>query len=253
MPQRHHFIGCAGWSIPADARSHFPEAGSLLERYAQIFTAVEINSSFYRPHRASTYSRWASSVPEGFRFSVKVPKAITHTARLKNAESPFRQFHEECSHLGDKLGCLLVQLPPGLQCDTQVAAHFFRGLRETTNVDVVCEPRHPSWATDETSALLAEYRVGRVIADPNPIPVNPAETALGSLRYFRLHGSPQMYYSSYTPAYLEELASQLRKKPANSQSCWCIFDNTAAGAATRNALELLEILTPEASGVTFPS
>lgn len=247
------FIGCAGWSIPKEERAHFPEAGSLLERYAQVFGAVEINSSFYRPHRCSTYSRWADSVPDGFRFSVKVPKAITHTARLKDVQAAFKRFHEECSNLGDKLGCLLVQMPPGLVFDLQVAARFFRELRQTTDVDVVCEPRHLSWASDEAGALLAEYAIGRVIADPSPVPVNVARAATDSLRYFRLHGSPQVYYSSYTHEYLEELASQLRRESALSQNCWCIFDNTAAGAATRNALELLEMLMPDASGITRAS
>jgi hypothetical protein len=76
-------IGTAGWSIPTEHAAPFPALGSHLERYAAVFDAVEINSSFYRPHRPATYERWAASVPEGFRFAVKVPKAITHERRLK--------------------------------------------------------------------------------------------------------------------------------------------------------------------------
>src|SRR5256885_13730988 len=75
-------VGCAGWSVRADHASHFPAEGSHLQRYAGRFAAVEINTSFYRPHRPATYARWAASVPSDFRFSVKVPKEITHKRRL---------------------------------------------------------------------------------------------------------------------------------------------------------------------------
>ena len=77
-------IGCAGWSIHKDAAAAFPVEGSHLERYARVFPAVEINSSFYRPHKPETYARWADSVPDGFRFAVKVPRAITHGAAASN-------------------------------------------------------------------------------------------------------------------------------------------------------------------------
>lgn len=236
-------IGCAGWAIPATERSRFPQDGSLLERYAQVFSAVEINSSFYRPHRATTYSRWAASVPEDFRFSVKLPKAITHTARLVKAAAGLKQFYDECSHLESKLGCLLIQLPPSLKWDAKIASNFFHVLREITNVDVGCEPRHQSWFTAEASAILDEYHIGRVIADPSPISVEAASPSCVALRYFRLHGSPQMYYSSYAAEYLEKLDEQLVKEHSHGRTCWCIFDNTAAGAATRNGLELLDLLS----------
>src|SRR3712207_233027 len=78
-------IGTAGRSIPKEHAAPFPATGSHLERYARTLNAVEINLSFYRPHRTATYERWAALVPEEFRFGVKIPKAITHERRLKNA------------------------------------------------------------------------------------------------------------------------------------------------------------------------
>ena len=107
-------IGCAGWSIPKEHGDRFPEEGTHLARYAARFPAVEINSSFYKPHRPTTYARWAASVPADFRFSVKVPKVATHERRLVDADDVLDSFLAEATQLGDKLGPLLVQLPPSL-------------------------------------------------------------------------------------------------------------------------------------------
>ena len=79
-------VGCAGWALPKEHAGRFPGGGTHLARYAGRLPAVEINSSFYRPHRPATYARWAASVPEDFRFAVKVPKDATHARRLVNAE-----------------------------------------------------------------------------------------------------------------------------------------------------------------------
>ena len=98
-------IGTAGWSIPAAYRSRFPDSGSQLEKYAAELTAVEINSSFYRPHRRTTYERWADSVPAGFRFAVKLPRTITQDSKLQDCGELLDRFLAEVSGLGDKLGC----------------------------------------------------------------------------------------------------------------------------------------------------
>src|SRR5881397_2217283 len=105
-------VGCAGWGLHKDVASRFPPDGSQLERYAAVFPAVEINSSFYRPHQPQTYARWAASVPEAFRFSVKLPRTITHDAKLRGIDELLDRFAREAGELGPKLGCVLVQLPP---------------------------------------------------------------------------------------------------------------------------------------------
>ena len=110
LPSIH--VGCAGWSIPRQYAEHFPEWGTHLERYAQRFPAVEINSSFYRPHRPATYARWAASVPASFQFAVKVPREISHMRRLRDVADPLERFLSEVEALGTALGPVLVQLPP---------------------------------------------------------------------------------------------------------------------------------------------
>jgi uncharacterized protein YecE (DUF72 family) len=245
--QKQFYIGCAGWTLPAAVQGHFPIEGTHLQRYSGRFTAVEINSSFYRPHRSATYIRWAESVPDDFRFSVKVPKAVTHTARLENVEPLLETFISECSHLGEKLGCLLIQLPPSLAWDPRRDTAFFKTLRVLTDVPACCEPRHPSWFTDEVSSVLQDYRVAGVIADPHPN--NAVLPGLNSLVYYRLHGSPRVYYSSYEPDFLTKLAQRLQQHADAGREVWCIFDNTAAGQAASNALDLLTVLEQRASPV----
>jgi uncharacterized protein YecE (DUF72 family) len=230
-------IGCAGWSIPRQHAARFPERGTHLERYARRLPAVEINSSFYRPHRPDTYARWAASVPAGFQFAVKVPRAITHTRRLIDIAEPLGQFLTEIRELGEKLGPLLVQLPPSLRFDTEVANGFFAALRVRFAGGVVCEPRHASWFTADAERLLDTMQVARVAADPAPVPQAALPGGWAGLVYYRLHGSPEMYASAYSEAYLETLAQTLASA-AQTAPAWCIFDNTALGAATANALDL---------------
>jgi uncharacterized protein YecE (DUF72 family) len=199
---------------------------------------VEINSSFHRPHRPATYARWSAAVPPAFRFSVKVPKAITHGLRLRQADGLVKTFLTEAEGLGEKLGCLLVQLPPSLSLEPAIAADFFAGLRARTPVPLACEPRHPSWFTPVADALLREIGVARVGADPARVPAAAEPGGLRELSYYRLHGSPKMYYSAYTEDFLADLAARLQADAAAGRGVWCIFDNTTLGAATRNALDL---------------
>src|SRR5829696_9169777 len=157
-------IGTAAWSIPKEHAALFAATGSHLERYGAILNAVEINSSFYRPHRMATYERWATSVPDNFRFAVKVPKAITHERRLTDASDLLDRFVSEVSGLGPKLGPLLVQLPPSLRFEDGVADTFLSELRSRVEGPLVCEPRHASWFTPEVEALLVELRIAHVAA-----------------------------------------------------------------------------------------
>jgi uncharacterized protein YecE (DUF72 family) len=229
-------IGTAGWSIPKDHAASFPDAGSHLERYGAVLDAVEINSSFYRPHRKSTYERWAASVPERFRFAVKVPKAITHTHRLEDADDLLDRFLSETDGLGSRRGPLLVQLPPSLAFQARTVARFFRSLRGRTDGGIVCEPRHASWFAPEVEDLLDGFRIARVAADPTPAPGAGRPGGWRGLSYYRLHGSPRIYYSPYGPETLADVAARLARDAAAGRETWCIFDNTAAFAATGDAL-----------------
>ncbi len=234
-------IGTAGWSLPRAEQEHFAGTGSHLERYAARFPVAEINSSFHRSHRVATWARWRNSVPGGFRFSVKVPKTVTHKCALQDADQLVDAFLAEIAPLGETLGCLLVQLPPSLSFDPGVVGRFFNYLRARTTIAIACEPRHASWFVPEGDSLLESYKVARVAADPARVPAAAVPGGWRGLSYYRLHGSPKVYYSSYTPEFLQSLAAQVREE-TGEQEIWVIFDNTTLGAATRNALDLTQLV-----------
>ena len=142
------------------------------------------------------------------------------------------RFLSEATALSDKLGCLLVQLPPSLGCNLATAERFLTDLRARYAGAVALEPRHVSWFTPDAERLLLQYRVARVAADPALIPA-AAELAGGPQTvYFRLHGSPKIYYSAYSEAYLDALALRLQAAAQEAEQVWCVFDNTAEGEAT---------------------
>ena len=234
-------VGTAGWAVRKEQDELFPSPGSHLQRYAQQFNAVEINSSFYKPHRPATYERWAESVPDDFRFAVKVPKAITHVGRLQDT-SELQAFAEQTAKLGDKLGPWLVQLPPSLEFAPTIAMRFFDDLRSIFTGAVVCEPRHQTWFEDKADEVLRSFQVARVAADPACC--RPAAQPGGwpGLIYYRLHGSPRVYYSAYSESYLQALAADIAQHANQGVPGWCIFDNTALGAAVNDARKLIELV-----------
>lgn len=230
-------VGCAGWNIPRLAAAQFGSKGSHLERYSQSFNSCEINSSFYRPHKKETWERWARSVPAGFRFSVKAPRTITHEAKLNCSSEILSAFLEQIKFLREKLGPVLIQLPPSLEFDHARVRKFLSLLRGRFSGDVVWEPRHASWFEDQGNNLLKEFHIARVAADPACVPAAARPGGIASLAYFRLHESPRRYFSAYPSDSLNLLVAQLASLAARAR-IWCIFDKTALGAAIPNALEL---------------
>ena len=242
-------IGLAGWSeavsrYGANFARHgqvAPDA-SALGKYATLFDFVEVNASFYRQFRPATYEKWALEVPSGFCFSVKMHRLITHYTRLKNA-ALLGPFFDSIGGLGDKLGVVLIQLPPSLPFDEAIAASFLRAFREHYDGAAVCEPRHASWADRGASGLLADYRIGLVRTEiPDP---RCEEEAGGAPLYLRLHGAPRRYYSAYSDEQLGRLAAYLRLNPQRARLV--VFDNTASNAAIANASTLRELVAGFAS------
>jgi uncharacterized protein YecE (DUF72 family) len=231
-------VGTAGWTIPRDAAGAFPAEGSSLERYAAVLRGAEINSSFHRPHRLSTWRRWAESVPDGFRFSVKLPKTISHQRRLAGCGDEVARFLDEAGELGSKLAILLLQLPPSFAFDAALAEDFLADLAARSSAAIACEPRHPSWFEADADALLARLRVARVAADPARVPAAAVPGGWDGLAYWRLHGSPVLYRSSYDAERLEGWGEAIAAVEGRGAEAWCIFDNTASSAAMGNALDL---------------
>ena len=236
------WIGTAGWSIPRDVAAHFTGEGAHLARYARVFPCAEINSSFYRAHSRETYARWAEQTPNSFRFAVKLPQTITHENALRRARKPLRAFLSDVEGLGDRLGPLLIQLPPSLSFEPRVARNFFALLRDAHAGAVVCEPRHASWFSSRADNVLHAHRINRVAADPSHDPASKQPGGwLADVLYYRLHGSPRKYWSAYSRDYISALAHEFRRAP-ETLDVWCIFDNTASSAAAANALQLVERL-----------
>lgn len=233
-------IGTAGWNIPSQIRDLFPKSGAVLQRYSSVFNCVEINSSFYRDHKPETYARWSDSVPPSFLFSVKLSRYFTQETRLEDVGGKLKQVLEGISHLKEKWGILLVQLPPSLDFKEKIVGNFLGKLRDFYSGTVVWEPRHKSWATEEAAKLFLKFGIRKVVADPEPCPVSADfNQAVRGAVYFRLHGSPEIYKSRYSEKYIRDLAEkvQLQIKEAIPQT-WIVFDNTTFGYASENALEL---------------
>jgi uncharacterized protein YecE (DUF72 family) len=229
--------GTAGWSIPRAAAAAFPGDGTHLQRYARVLSGAEINSSFHRPHARSVYEKWAAMTPADFRFAVKLPRTITHDAQLKRTRPLLEKLFGEIAGLGDRLGPLLIQLPPSLAFNLRTARTFLDLLRDRHGGTAVCEPRHETWFSEAAERVLVDYRIARVAADPSRIELAKVPGGWPGIVYYRLHGSPRKYWSRYPPERIAAWERSLRMAPAGADA-WCVFDNTASGAAIENALEL---------------
>ena len=227
-------VATAAWSIPKAVAERFAAEGSGLSRYASLFKGVEVNSTFYRRHKPSTFARWAESVPEDFRFAVKIPKEITHLRAMRDIGPSFETFLEDISPLADRRGPLLCQLPPSLAFAPAEMEAALATMRKADSGRIVIEVRHGSWASPSATALLERYAMDRVLADPALV-WSRADFAAPPC-YIRLHGKPKVYYSSYTQEEIRDFARLL------APDSWCVFDNTASGAAIENALTMLELV-----------
>jgi uncharacterized protein YecE (DUF72 family) len=234
------YIGTAGWNVPGIHARNFDGEGTHLVRYGRKLNCAEINSSFYHEHKLETYRKWAASVSEGFRFAVKVPRTITHEGELRvQTEDAFARFLHQTSALGEKRGPLLLQLPPKLAFDKGTVLVFFSMLRDLYQGPAVLEPRNVSWFGPEPDLILQKFQIARVAADPAVAPQAAQPAGWPGLVYFRLHGSPRRYYSAYSQDFLSRTAEELSCLSKSATPAWCIFDNTASGAALGNALELI--------------
>jgi uncharacterized protein YecE (DUF72 family) len=233
-------VGLAGWSNPPAKRLERHIAQTHLAYYAAHFACVEINSSFYRPHQSATYARWRDDTPDTFRFSVKMPRSVTHDSHLKRCATEVTRFYDEIAALQPKLAAVLVQLPPTLEFNGRSVRAFFNSVPRLRGTKVVCEPRHPSWFTSAAEGALSNAGVSRVAADPVRGPGAELPGGVRRFAYFRWHGAPRLYYSKYTQAQLATFAAMVRK--AKATETWCVFDNTALYAAWDDALQFMALL-----------
>ena len=178
-------------------------------------------------------------VPPEFRFSVKLFREFTHVHRLKSTEGLARTL-SEVSELGAKFGVLLVQLPPSLFFDLATSITFFKTLRSAYPGPVALEPRHPSWLSIRALKLFLDFDLSLVTANPTPILLPDLLFQSAKMRYYRLHGTPVIYQSEYSSVDLSQWCQRITADPA--PTVWCVFDNTALGHATKNALEFKSMI-----------
>ncbi len=231
------YVGVSGFSYPGWRGSFYPEGAKseeFLGLYSSRLQSVEINSSFYAQPGAAMVKSWSERTGDGFRFSVKAPKQITHIAKLgKGAEEGAQRLAKVLHPLGDKRGPVLFQLPPFLKVDLDTLRKF---LEATAGMAPrVFEFRHESWLNDETFSLLESHGAGFCVADTEDMA--PVHRVTGELSYFRLRKD------SYDLSSIQRWAKDIRKTGADSKVCYAYLRHDETGVNAGLAAKLQAMLS----------
>jgi len=240
-------VGCSGWQYKHWRGDFYP--GTLpqsqwFEHYAAAFDTVEINNTFYRLPEAHTFASWASRAPRGFLFAVKASRFLTHMKKLKDPDEPLDRFFSRARSLGQHLGPVLYQLPPGWKADRDRLEQFLRVLPR--NARHVIEFRDPSWYEDDVLALLEQHAVALCLHDMRGSATR--RMRVGPFVYVRFHGSSGTYNGSYPDDRLADWAAWLNEQIAADADVYAYFNNDVGGHAPRNALTLRGMLAGAAAG-----
>ncbi|MPZ48482.1 MAG: DUF72 domain-containing protein [Dehalococcoidia bacterium] len=233
-------IGCSGWSYKHWRGDFYPRgvpATRWLDHYASIFDTVELNGSFYRLPSEAAVKSWRERAPANFRFSAKVSRLITHFRRLRNCEQPLARYLDRVQLLGDKLGPLLYQLPPNLECEPALLKDFLRLL--PPGLSHAFEFRHQSWWTPEIYDLLRDHGASFCVFDMDRTQT-PLVTTSPAL-YMRFHGPEAAYRTGYSDAALSRWKIRIGEMKGIQQA-WVYFNNDVGGHAPRDALRLKQLL-----------
>jgi len=225
----------SGYSYPEWRGAFYPPAlpaPAMLAFYAEHFSTVEINASYYRMPTAKIVTGWANATPDDFVFTLKAPRRITHDRRLRDIDEPLRVFCDVAQTLGDKLGVLFFQLPPNFAKDADRLAE----LLVMVNPGQRCafEFRHPSWFDAEIYALLGTRDAALCVADTER--GTTPEVATASWGYLRLRDA------EYSDAELDRWIARIRRQPWGQAFVYFKHEETASGPAL--AARLLRRLTP---------
>ena len=233
MPVR---VGTSGYNYPEWKGHFYPatlSAAKMLPYYAERFSTVEINYTFYRMPTEKLLAGWAAATPAGFTFTLKAPKRITHEARLKNCGDALRQFLEVAGTLGPKLGALLFQLPPNFKKDMNVLDAFLSQF--PPRVCAAFEFRHDSWFDAEVYARLHQQNLALCVADSETRSTPLELTA--DYAYFRLRDE------GYTPEDIVRWARLIEERTATSRDVFVYFKHEDEGKGPEFAARLIEALS----------
>lgn len=241
-------MGTSGWSYEDWAGRFYPEGISKRDwfaYYARHFSTVELNAPFYHLFPAAVIEGWREKAPKGFVFAVKMWRQVTHRRRLAEAAEPTERALERAALLGEHLGPILIQLPPGLHRDDERLEAYLQGLaglqeKLGRTFRFVFEFRHSSWMEETVLEQLGQYGCGLCLSDG----LGPAvpKRAIGDFVYVRFHGRAQRYRTLYTRAMLEEWAGRLREQINAGLDVYAYFNNDSQAYAVQNARELIEML-----------
>jgi uncharacterized protein YecE (DUF72 family) len=238
------YIGTSGWSYAHWQGVLYPPGAPERDRllwYVQRFGTVEVNSTFYHWPREETFTNWYQRLPEGFLLTVKAPRGLTHASRLDAPEVWLARVLPRLQLLQQKLGVLLVQLPPAMPCDLARLQYFLQRLPSWLRVAL--EFRHPSWHQEAVFALLERQRVAYCVMSGAGLPCILRATA--PFVYVRLHGpdAHHLYAGSYSDDDLRWWASRLAEWTAQGRDVFAYFNNDGGGNAVRNAEVLQRIVS----------
>jgi len=240
-------VGTSGWSYGEWDRVFYPEGVKAtqdrLAFYAKHFDTVEVNYSFYHLPKETTYQKWAGAVAEEFLFAVKASRYITHIQKLFRVGKSWKKFSDGARRLGERLGPVLLQFPPGFRADLKRLSRFLDLLREDSSappVHPVFEFRHPSWFTEETYSILREAGATLCIAQSSRYPCIDEVTA--DLVYYRFHGPGELFASRYSDAELRAWAKRIRPLLDDGKTVYIYFNNTLNGYAVENAKKIRTLI-----------
>ena len=230
------FVGTSGWQYK-DWRGVLYPAGCptrlWLEEYAERFATVEINNAFYRLPTRENFESWRERVPRDFVVTVKASRYLTHIKRLKDPEEPVNRLMTHAAGLGDRLGPVLLQLPPTLTADAELLDACLACFPSGTRLAV--EPRHDSWWTPEVRKVLQARGAALCWADVQAHPTTPLwrTTDWG---YVRFHEGRAKAWPHYGRRALETWVGRIADTWAQDEDVYAYFNNDPTGAAVEDAM-----------------
>lgn len=236
------YIGTSGWHYNHWKGLFYPKGlrdADQLSFYAESLNTVEVNNSFYRLPKEGTFQKWKEITPEGFLFSVKANRHITHSKKLRAVAEYTAEFIQRASHLDEKLGPILFQLPPYWKVDTGVLADFVNTL--PSGYRYVFEFRNPSWYTDTVYGILNQHGCAFCIYELAGH-LSPMEVT-GNFVYVRLHGPGGRYQGSYPDTTLSDWAKRCQDWQKAGKDVFFYFDNDEHAYAPYNAKRLKELVS----------
>lgn len=236
-----YYIGTSGWHYDHWRGLYYPEGlpkSKWLQFYAQQFSTVELNNSFYHLPSEKAFVTWRESAPENFIFAVKVSRFITHSKRLRNLGSAVENFLSRACLLQDKLGPLLYQLPPNMKRNDELLESFLSSLPQKYHH--VFEFRHESWLDDAVFRILQRHNVGLCVFDMPDFTCPLVVTS--DFAYVRFHGSHSLYSSCYSDEELLRWARKIGQLDEKVKAVYIYFNNDAEAFAVKNALILAHYL-----------